>query len=303
MSKLSFLFPGQASQYVGMGKDLYEKFEIAREIYQTANAILEFDVADVSFNGPENDLKQTRITQPAIFVHSVVVTLLLKEKNIKPFAVAGHSLGEYSALVAGCALGFEDALKIVKVRGELMQRAGEENPGTMAAIIGLDEKTIGEVCCTAWNDGVVQSANFNSPGQIVISGSVTGVRKAMELAKAKGAKRAIELEVSGAFHSPLMSSAKDRLKEILEATNFKDAEIPVYTNVTAKPLTKAGELRNLLIEQLTSPVRWQESIENMIKDGFAKFYEVGPGEVIKGLVKRINKTVECEAIGKYEQLI
>jgi [acyl-carrier-protein] S-malonyltransferase len=212
---------------------------------------------------------------------------------------AGHSLGEYSALVFAGAMSFEEGLKLVRLRGELMQRAGEEQKGTMAAVIGLDPKAVGEICCQAYTEGIVQSANYNSPGQIVISGSVTGVRKAMELAKTRGAKLVKELVVSGAFHSPLMQSARDGLKNALVSTQIREARIPVYANVTAKPVQKAEEIRTLLEEQLTSSVRWEESVANMVTDGVTSFIEIGPGKVLQGLVKRINGTVEVRGIDTY----
>ena len=257
-----------------------------RELFLKADATLGFSLSKICFEGPEEELKQTKNTQPAIFLQSLAVWNILNPHNAA--MVAGHSLGEYSALVAAGALAFEDGLRLVRLRGELMQKAGEENPGTMAAVVGLDAKVVGEVCCTAWTEGIVQAANFNSPGQIVISGSVNGVRKAMELGKQRGAKLVKELVVSGAFHSPLMQSAKDGLKVALaDKTEFRDAKIPVYTNVTAKPVQKADEIRKMLFEQVTSPVRWEETIVNMSADGASRFIEIGPGKVLQGLVKRI----------------
>ncbi len=285
MNKVAYIFPGQGSQYVGMGKDLHAEFPAAGELFSSADAVLGFPLSKICFDGPEEELKQTKNTQPAIFLHSLAVWKILKPQNAA--MVAGHSLGEYSALVAAGALSFEDGLRLVRLRGELMQRAGEENPGTMAAIVGLDAKVVGEVCCAAWPEGIVQAANFNSPGQIVISGSVDGVRKAMELGKQRGAKLVKELIVSGAFHSPLMQSAKDGLKIALDKTAFRDAKIPVYTNVTAKPVQKADEIRAMLFEQVTSPVRWEETMINMSADGATCFIEIGPGKILQGLVKRI----------------
>ena len=279
-----------------MAKDLCERFPTAKNLFTQADSILGFSLSSICFNGPEEELKQTKNTQPAIFLHSVAVWNIVQPKNCA--MVAGHSLGEYSALVAAGALQFEDALKLVRLRGELMQKAGEENPGTMAAIVGLDPKIVGEVCCTACTTGVVQSANFNSPGQIVISGSVEGVRKAMELAKERGAKLVKELVVSGAFHSPLMQSAKDSLKIALDKTTIHDAKIHVYANVTAKPVQKANEIRELLFEQVTSPVRWEETIQNMFADGAVDFVEIGPGKVLQGLVKRINADVKIAGVDK-----
>jgi [acyl-carrier-protein] S-malonyltransferase len=268
-----------------MGKDLFDEYPAARDLFSRADDVLGFSLSKICFEGPDEELKQTRNTQPAIFLHSMAVWTLLRPKDAA--MVAGHSLGEYSALVAAGVLKVEDGLKLVRLRGELMQKAGEENPGTMAAVIGLDAKTVGEVCCTAWKEGIVQAANFNSPGQIVISGSVNGVRKAMELAKERGAKLVKELVVSGAFHSPLMQTAKDGLKAALDSVELQDARIPVYANVTAKPVQKTEEIRTMLSEQVTSPVRWDETIANMSANGASAFTEIGPGKVLQGLVKRI----------------
>ena len=294
MSKVAYIFPGQGSQYVGMGKDLFSEFPAAKEVFQKADATLGLPLSKICFEGPEEELKKTKNTQPAIFLHSLAVWKILNPKDAA--MVAGHSLGEYSALVAAGALAFEDALKLVRLRGELMQEAGEENPGTMAAIVGLDAKIVGEVCCTAWKEGVVQAANFNSPGQVVISGSVSGVRKGMEIAKERGAKLVKELVVSGAFHSPLMQSAKDGLKAALDEVEIHDARIPVYANVTAKPVQKASEIRTLLFEQVTSPVRWHETVVNMAADGATSFIEIGPGKVLQGLVKRIAPDVSVSGV-------
>lgn len=292
----AYIFPGQGSQYVGMGKDLCEQFPEAKKYFDEADAALGFSLSKICFEGPEEELKQTKNTQPAIFLHSVAVWNLLKPSDAA--MVAGHSLGEYSALVAAGAISFTDAIKLVRLRGELMQKAGEENPGTMAAIVGLDPQVVSEVTKAASEAGVVQPANFNSPGQIVISGSVAGVRKAMELAKERGAKLVKELVVSGAFHSPLMQSAKDKLKEALDKTVINDAKIPVFANVTASPVQKADEIRRLLFEQVTSPVRWEESVVNMAAAGATKFVEVGPGKVLQGLVKRIAATAEIAGVDK-----
>ncbi len=293
---VAYIFPGQGSQYVGMGKDLYEKYPDVKKLYDEADALLGVPLSKICFEGPEEELKQTKNTQPAIFLHSVALWQLLKPADAA--MVAGHSLGEYSALVAAGALSFADAIKLVRLRGELMQKAGEENPGTMAAVVGLDAKTVGEVTCAAYEVGAVQAANFNSPGQIVISGTVTGVRKAMELAKERGAKLVKELVVSGAFHSPLMQSAKDKLKTALDAVSIHDASVPVYANVTAAPVQKADAIRTLLLEQVTSPVRWEESVMNMAAAGAAKFVEIGPGKVLQGLVKRTVAAAEISGIDK-----
>ncbi len=256
----------------------------------------------VCFEGPEEELKKTYITQPAIFVHSVVVNELLKEKGQTPQGVAGHSLGEYSALVAAGSLSFEDGLKLVQKRGQLMYQSGQKNPGTMAALIGLSEEQVYALCDELKSEGVIQPANFNSPGQIAISGEVNVIRKAIEKAKEMGAKKAVELVVSGAFHSPLMDDARAGLQEALEKTEIKPAQVPVYTNVTAQPVSEAAQIRTLLYRQLTSPVLWQKSMENMIADGFERFYEIGPGKVLTGLLKRINRQVPCQPVGTAEQI-
>lgn len=284
MGRIAFVFPGQGSQYVGMAKDLYTEDERARTMMDRADAVLGTRLSEICFAGPEDALKQTRNTQPAIFLHSVVIHALLPGPI--PDMVAGHSLGEYSALVAAGAMAWEDALRIVRLRGELMQRAGEEQQGTMAAVVGLDPETVEVLCGEASAAGIVQPANFNSPGQIVISGSVDGVHKGMELAKARGAKLVKELVVSGAFHSPLMESARTELRRALEATTIQDARIPVYANVTAAPVTRATEIRELLVRQLTSPVRWEQTIRAMAKNGATAMVEIGPGKVLQGLAKR-----------------
>lgn len=293
---VAYIFPGQGSQYVGMGKDLCERFPDVKQLFDEADAVLGFSLSGICFNGPEEELKQTKNTQPAIFLHSVSLWNHLKPADAA--MVAGHSLGEYSALVAAGAIAFADAIRLVRLRGELMQKAGEEHPGTMAAVVGLDATVVADVTAAASAAGVVQSANFNSPGQVVISGSVEGVRKAMELAKEKGAKLVKELVVSGAFHSPLMQSAQAKLKEALDATTIHDAAVPVYANVTAAPVQKADEIRRLLFEQVTSPVRWEESVVNMVAAGATKFVEVGPGKVLQGLVKRTVASVETAGFDK-----
>ena len=300
MGKRAFIFPGQGSQYIGMAKDLVENSVEAKEMIRMADEVLGYNLSQIMFNGPEEILKQTKNTQPAIFLHSVVISSLFRrfESNM----TAGHSLGEYSALVLAGALQFYDAVKVVKVRGTAMQQAGEINPGTMAAIVGLPSSVLVDICNEAFSAGIVKCANFNSPGQVVISGSIGGVRKAMELCKAKGAKIVKELVVSGAFHSPLMEPAIINLKEKLDDVNIFDAKIPVYTNVTAKPVVNKNEIKKLLVEQLNSPVRWEETIINMIKDGADEFVEIGPGKVLQGLVKRINPDVKCYGIDKYSDL-
>jgi [acyl-carrier-protein] S-malonyltransferase len=285
VGKTAFLFPGQGSQYVGMAKDLCAAAPSARALFDEADRIIGAPLSTVCFEGPEQELRQTRTTQPAIFVHSVALTRLLP--TLRPDMVAGHSLGEYSALVAAGAMTFADGLRLVRLRGELMQRAGEEHPGTMAAVVGLEPSVVDELCREASTAGVVQAANLNAPGQIVISGSVDGVRRGMELAKQRGAKLVKELVVSGAFHSPLMAAAGDGLRQHLDRTSINDAEIPVYANVTAAPVTRSADIRELLHRQLTSPVRWEESIRAMAADGATTFFELGPGKVLQGLMKRI----------------
>lgn len=297
MGTTAFLFPGQGSQYVGMAKDLYEQHPEARALFEQADAVVGFPLSKICFDGPEEELKQTKNTQPAIFLHSIAIARI--HHGERASMAAGHSLGEYSALVYAGALTFEDGLRLVRLRGELMQQAGVEQPGTMAAVVGLESTVIDEVCRMASDAGIVQAANFNSPGQIVISGSVSGVRKAMELAKERGAKLVKELPVSGAFHSPLMESAKSGLREALERTAIRDASIPVYANVSAKPVRAVTEIRRLLYEQLTSPVRWEETIKNMAFDGASMFVEIGPGKVLQGLVKRIRSDVQTKGIEKF----
>ena len=300
MAKKAFLFPGQGSQYIGMAKDLYERSVEAKEMIKTADDALGINLSYIMFNGPEDQLKQTEFTQPAIFLHCVILSSLIR--TIQPEAAAGHSLGEYSALVSANAIQFYEAIRLVRARGKAMQQAGIDNPGTLAAVVGLEPKKVIELCKEASVVGIVQCANFNSPGQIVISGSIDGVRKAMELCKANGAKLVKELVVSGAFHSPLMQSAKDALLNALDKTPFYDAKFSVYANVTAKPATQKAEIKNLLHDQVTSPVRWEETIINMIADGFDEFYEIGPGKVLQGLVKRINPDVKLFGIDKYDDL-
>lgn len=300
MAKKAFLFPGQGSQYVGMAKDLFDNSVEAKEMIRTADEAVGANLSYIMFNGPEDQLKQTEFTQPAIFLHSVVLASLIR--TLRPDAAAGHSLGEYSALVAAGAIQFYEAMKLVRQRGLAMQYAGTVMQGTMAAIVGLQPKDVEQLCAEASSAGIVQCANFNSPGQIVISGSVEGVKKAMELCKAKGAKLVKELVVSGAFHSPLMEPAKEKLQNALNDTHFYDARFPVYTNVTAKPVTDKNEIKKLLFDQLTSPVRWEETIQNMISDGIEEFYEIGPGKVLQGLVKRINPNVKIFGIDKYEDV-
>lgn len=298
----AFIFPGQASQYVGMASDLYEKYDLAKKYFDQANEIMGTDLMSICFNGPEEELKKTFLTQPAIFVHSTIAAALLNEKGIHPNSVAGHSLGEYSALVAAGALDYKSGLKLVKERSRLMHEAGQNNPGTMGAIIGLTTEQVNDICNNLKNDGIVQPANFNSPGQIAISGDRETVLKALDAAKSIGARKAIELVVSGAFHSPLMMDAQNGLAEALNKSTIKDTTVPVYTNVTAKPETSGMEIKQLLLKQLTSPVLWQDIMTCMVKDGYTEFIEVGPGKVLKGLLKRIDRDSNCDLCGTAEQI-
>lgn len=298
--KTALLFPGQASQYVGMGKDLHDNHERARGLFDAANEIMGVDLGQICFEGPAEELRQTKFTQPAIFVHSVIVAELL---GIAPDAAAGHSLGEYSALVAAGALTFENGLRLVKKRGELMQESGTRSPGTMAAVIGADAAMVEEACREAASAGIVQAANFNSPGQIVISGSIEGIDRAMEILKAKGARLVKKLPVSGAFHSPLMQYAQDELGAVLDATPIADARFPIYTNVTSLPVTAASDIRMNLLKQVTSPVLWESSMVHMLADGIERFVECGPGNVLQGLMKRISADASCLAVGTHEELM
>jgi len=297
MGKTAAVFPGQGSQYVGMGKDWYEADGAARYLFDQADTMLGFKLSQVCFYGPEEELRQTRNTQPAIFLHSLVITRALKD--MRPDMVAGHSLGEYSALVAVGAMSFEDGIRIVRLRGELMQRAGEENMGTMAAVVGLSPEAVDEICCEASSAGVVRPANFNSPGQVVISGSVSGVRKTMEIAKQKGAKLVKELVVSGAFHSPLMESAKEGLKQALDQVSICDSNVPVYANVTGEAVSRGSDIRDSLLRQMTNPVRWEQTVKGMARDGASRFYEIGPGKVLQGLVRRTEPSVEVSGFDKH----
>lgn len=296
----ALLFPGQASQYVGMGKDLYENHARARALFDLANDIMETDLRGICFEGPAEELKQTKYTQPAIFVHSVIMAELL---GVTPDAAAGHSLGEYSALVAAGALTFEDGLRLVRKRGELMQESGTRSPGTMAAVIGAEADVVEEACRESAEAGIVQAANFNSPGQIVISGSIDAIDRAMELLKAKGVRLVKKLPVSGAFHSPLMQYAQDELGAVLDATPISDARFPVYSNVTGLPEREAAEIRANLLRQVTSPVLWHGSMERMRTDGMDRFIECGPGNVLQGLMKRIDPDAACVTAGTHEELL
>lgn len=291
--KHAYIFPGQGAQFPGMGKELFEHNEKAKELFQQADASLGFSLSDIMFNGSADELKQTKVTQPAVFLHSVAAFLSLPDAQ--PDMVAGHSLGEFSALVACGALAFTDALMLVYKRAMAMQKACEINPSTMAAVLGMEDARVEEIVAGI-TDEVVVAANYNCPGQLVISGSLKGVELACAALKEAGAKRALVLPVGGGFHSPMMMPAQEELKEAIEATAFKNAECPIYQNVDAKPYTDAETIKQNLINQLTAPVRWTQSVQNMIADGATCFTEVGPGNVLQGLVKKIDKNAATEGI-------
>ena len=291
----AYVFPGQGSQYPGMGKDHFESNAFARRFFEQANEILGFKISDLMFNGTEEDLRKTNVTQPAIFLHSVIAYKMLE--NTTPHMVAGHSLGEFSSLVVNGTLTFEDALQLVSVRASAMQKACEANPSSMAAVLALDDVKAEEICKAILEESgeMVVPANYNCPGQLVISGTNKGIDIACEKMKAAGAKRALKLPVGGAFHSPLMESAKEELSAAIQKTTFHRPVCPVYQNVIAKAVIDPDQIKQNLIDQLTGPVRWTQSIESMIKDGATKFTEVGPGKVLQGLIAKINKTVEVES--------
>lgn len=292
----AFVFPGQGAQFVGMGKDLYESNALAKELFDKADEILGFKITDIMFAGTDEQLKETKVTQPAVFLHSVIQALCLGEA-FNPDMVAGHSLGEFSALVASGALSFEDGLKLVAARANAMQKACEANPGTMAAIIGLSDEKVEEVCASVSTDNnIVVAANYNCPGQLVISGNIDAVNKACEKMKEAGAKRALPLKVGGAFHSPLMQPAKDELQAAIEKTTFRMPKCPVYQNVDAKAHTDAAEIKINLIAQLTSSVRWTASVQAMIAAGANDFTECGPGTALQGMIGRIDKSVSAHGI-------
>ena len=288
----AFVFPGQGAQFVGMGKDLYDNVPLAKELFDRANEILGFPITDIMFAGTDEQLKQTKVTQPAIFLHSVILARSLGDA-FKPDMAAGHSLGEFSALVAAGALGFEDGLKLVSKRAMAMQKACEQNPSTMAAIIALPDEKVEEICASV--DGVVVPANYNCPGQLVISGTNEAIDEACANLTAAGAKRALKLNVGGAFHSPLMEPARVELEAAIAAAPFAKPVCPVYQNVDAKPHTDPAEIRANLIAQLTSPVRWTQIVQNMLADGATSFTELGPGSVLQGLIKKVDRSAVCES--------
>ena len=289
----AYIFPGQGAQYSGMGLDLYNDFPIAKEMFEKANNILEFDITEIMFNGSSEDLKQTKVTQPAIFLHSVILAKTLGN-NFKPDMVAGHSLGEFSALVANNTLNFEDGLKLVSARAQAMQKACDNNPGTMAAVIALENTTVENVCKEI--EGVVVAANYNCPGQLVISGEINAIDLACEKLKEQGARRALVLPVGGAFHSPLMEEAKQELKNAISNTTFSNPICPIYQNVTSFAVSDQMKIKENLIAQLTSPVKWTQSIQKMAADGATNFIELGPGKVLQGLARKINDNVEASSL-------
>ena len=293
----AFVFPGQGAQFVGMGKDLYEQNETAKQLFEKANEILGYRITDIMFEGTDEDLKQTKVTQPAVFLHSVISAICMGDA-FDPKMTAGHSLGEFSALVAAGALSFEDGLKLVYARAMAMQKACEAQPSTMAAIIGLPDEKVEEVCqeVAKMGKGVCVAANYNNPGQLVISGDIDAINEACEQLKAAGAKRALPLKVGGAFHSPLMQPAKDELQAAIEKTEFQTPKCPVYQNVDGKPHTNPAEIKQNLIAQLTSPVRWTQIVQNMIADGASDFTECGPGKALQGMIAKINKDVPAHGI-------
>ena len=289
----AFIFPGQGAQFTGMGKDIYDANPVAKLLFDSANGILGFNITEIMFTGSADELKQTKVTQPAVFIHSVAIALA--QDSVQPNMVAGHSLGEFSSLVVNKTLRFEDALRLVSKRALAMQRACEINPSTMAAILGLDDKVVEDICASITQE-IVVAANYNCPGQLVISGSMKGIEIACEKLKAAGAKRALPLQVGGAFHSPLMEPAREELAAAIEATSFHTPICPVYQNVNGLPSTDTNVIKKNLISQLTAPVRWTQSVQNMVKDGAVSFVECGPGKVLQGLVKKIAPQTEAGSL-------
>mgnify|MGYP001219251852 FL=1 len=289
----AYIFPGQGAQYPEMGLELYNNSDLAKDLFEKANVVLEFNITEIMFGGSVEDLKQTKVTQPAIFLHSVILSKTLGD-NFNPDMVAGHSLGEFSALVANNTLSFEDGLRLVSARAKAMQKACDNNPGTMAAVLGLENNIVEEVCKGI--DGIVVAANYNCPGQLVISGEIQGINLACEKLKESGARRALVLPVGGAFHSPLMEDAKQELEDAIKNTVFNKPICPVYQNVSAEAVSDETKIKENLISQLTSPVKWTQSVEKIIQDGGNNFIEIGPGKVLQGLVRKINSNVEASSI-------
>ena len=300
--KSAWLFPGQASQNVGMGKDIFDHTDLGKHYFECANDIMECDIQSIIFDGPEEKLKQTQYTQPAIYIVSVILGELLKAKGFSPNAVAGHSLGEYSSLSIANAFDFETGLSLVKIRAKNMAKAGVAQEGTMAAIIGIEDKTVSELCSDYSGNGVVVPANYNSPGQVVISGSPEAVKSVMDSAKESGARMTVQLNVSGAFHSPLMAPAREALADSLDSLEISDSLFPVFTNVDAEPITKGHEIKDSLIRQLENPVLWSKSILSMKDYGIESFTEVGPGKILQGLNKRIDRKIATQGVESLEQV-
>jgi [acyl-carrier-protein] S-malonyltransferase len=298
---LAFLCPGQGSQKIGMGQDIFENSDLAKSHFETANDILGVDIQDIMFNGPDETLKQTQYTQPALYIVAVTIGLLLIEKGIKPDCAAGHSLGEYSAYALTGAFDFETGLQLVNVRAKSMKNAGTEHPGTMAAIIGLDNEMVENIAKNV--SGTVVAANYNAPGQVVISGTIDAVNSAMTTAKENGARMVIPLNVSGAFHSPLMTNARGNLAEMIDSIKIRDTIMPVYSNVSANPITLADDIRSAMLNQLESPVLWSQIITNMSQNGIDHYMEVGTGRVLQGLCKRIDRTLATSGVENWEQVV
>ena len=300
--KSAWLFPGQASQYVGMGKDIFDHTDLGKHYFECANDVMECDIQSIIFYGPKEKLKQTQYTQPAIYIVSVILGELLKAKGFSPNAVAGHSLGEYSSLSVANAFDFETGLSLVKIRAENMAKAGDTQEGAMAAIIGIEDETVSELCSDYSGNGVVVPANYNSPGQVVISGSPEAVESVMDSAKASGARMTVQLNVSGAFHSPLMAPAREALADSLDSFEISDSLFPIFTNVDAEPITKGHEIKDSLIRQLENPVLWSKSILSMKDFGIESFTEVGPGKILQGLNKRIDRKIAIQGVESLEQV-